>query len=73
MNQKISRYGQVSPYQDNEKDLKNMKGTNDLKATAGTKIGSDKKRGGAIKLFSDFKGAGKGETKKANKQSRKAV
>jgi hypothetical protein len=47
-----------------------------LKATATTKIGGDKKRGGGLKLFSDFKGGGSkkdASTKKATKQSRKAV
>jgi hypothetical protein len=43
-----------------------------MKATAGTKIGGSPKRGPGMKLYSDFKGIGSG-TKKANKQSRKAV
>lgn len=66
-------YGAMRPYQDNKEDLKNMSGDNNLKATAGTKIGGDTKRGGAMKLFSDFKGVAKDATKKANKQSRKSV
>lgn len=70
---KPNGYGAMRPYQDNKEDLKNMSGENNLKATAGTKIGGDKKRGGALKLFSDFKGVSKDGTKKADKQSRKSV
>lgn len=66
-------YGAMKPYQDNKEDLKNMSGVNNLKATAGTKIGGSKERGGAMKLFSDFKGVAKDATKKATKQSRKSV
>jgi hypothetical protein len=70
---KLGGYGAMKPYQDNKEDLKTMSGDNNLKATAGTKIGGDKKRGGAMKLFSDFKGVAKDGTKKATKQSRKSV
>jgi hypothetical protein len=49
-------------------------GMNNLKATAGTKLGGEKQRGsGGLKLYSDYKGAGKEMNKKAAKQSRKAV
>jgi hypothetical protein len=48
-------------------------GMNNLKATAGTKLGSKVKRGPGIKLFSDYKGAGSKMESKAAKQSRKAV
>jgi hypothetical protein len=49
-------------------------GISNLKATAGTKLGGEKKRGGALKLFSDYKGAGGKHTEKiARKQSKKAV
>ena len=51
-----------------------MKGMNNLKATATTKLGSERKRGGGLKLYSDYKGVGShGMEKKANKQSRKPV
>jgi hypothetical protein len=69
----LSEFGKMKSRPSTEKDLKMMKGSEKLKATAGTKIGGDKKRGGGMKLFSDFKGVGKEGTKKATKQSRKAV
>lgn len=70
----ISRFGRMKPYASGEKDLTMMKGREGLKATAGTKIGGDKQRGGGLKLHSDYKGVGKDAgTKKATKQSRKAV
>lgn len=72
MTDSLSRFAKMEPKQDNKKDLKMTDGTNNLKATAGTKIGGDKQRGGGLKLFSDFKGVGSG-TKKANKQAKKAV
>lgn len=70
---RILRPGITKPYQDNKEDLKSMKDTNALKATAGTKIGGDKARPNGMKLFSDFKGVAKDGVKKANKQARKAV
>lgn len=66
-------YGAVSPYQDNKKDVSKMAGKESLTATAGTKIGGSPKRGPGLKLMSDFKGAGKGEQKKAGKQAARKV
>lgn len=50
-----------------------MKGSDSLKATAGTKIGGDKQRGPGLKLNSDYKNFGKASTGKANSQSKRAV
>jgi len=49
-------------------------GMKNLKATAGTKLGGERQRGGSLKLYSDYKGAGGKHTEKAaRKQSKKAV
>lgn len=66
-------YGALKPYQDNKKDLSNMAGSENLTATAGTKIGGSPKRGPGLKLVSDFKGSGKSDTKKATKQAGRKV
>lgn len=68
-----SRFFAVRPNQDNKEDLTMMKGSDSLKATAGTKIGGDKQRGPGLKLHSDFKNFGKASTGKANSQSKRAV
>lgn len=49
------------------------KGKEHLKATAGTKIGSDKKRGPGLKLHSDYKNFGKANSGKASSQAKRAV
>ncbi len=66
-------YGSLKPYQDNKEDLSKMAGSENLTATAGTKIGGTPKRGPGLKLMSDFKGVAKGETKKAGKQAGRKV
>lgn len=69
----ISRFFAVKPNQDNKEDLTMAKGKEHLKATAGTKIGSDKQRGPGLKLHSDYKNFGKANSGKASSQAKRAV
>ena len=69
----LSRFGRVKTKQDNKEDLTMDKGQDHLKATAGTKIGGTKQRGGGLKLYSDFKQMPKSGPKKASSQAKRAV